>query len=634
MNLGQRSIALLTIALLTACGGGGTDPVPGGGSSSISGTLIFPGQVGGQSTALDQRLLSQNLLSQNLLTQRQFNQSTAAAEFVLGEVIVKFRSGMTLQNLQTLSVRIAAQTVPLERVRSLGLERTDLFKASLDATATLELIAQLSARRDVEYAEPNYISRIFKTSSDPIYPLQWHYAAMNLPNAWDITDGTTGSAVTVAVVDTGSISHPDLTQAFVGGYDFISDATRAGDGNGRDADSKDEGGDSGYHGSHVAGTIAARNNGVGGVGVSWGAKVVPVRVLGVDGSGTSSDILDGVRWAAGLSVAGAPTNPNPAKVINLSLGGQRACSQSEQSLFTQLKAQGVIVVVAAGNSNDNAALYSPASCNDVITVGATGPTGERAPYSNYGAPVDVMAPGGDTKKTLTIGGQTFPAGVISTVLDRDGKPTFAAYNGTSMAAPHIVGVIALMLSRDANLSFDTVLARLRSAGVALSSAQCKSPIANGCGAGLVDAAKAVSATDGGGPPPPPAPPPPPTPPTGNLSTYVAAFYCTKATDCLPADLDKSKIVEVKADTLNVAFKFSQMLPGNYLFAGWQDVNGNEVVDTGEPFGVYDGIVKIADKQNLIGLPIRLRPYTDSSAAATATLEGQFGRVLRANGVTR
>ena len=606
------TLAFITAALLAACGG--ADPT-GNGSSSVAGTLIFPGQVGGQPA--------------------QLKPSGGQPEFVPGEVIVKFRSVLTAQSLQGLRVQVAKQSVQLERVRPLGLERTDLFKVNLDATATLELIAQLSKRSDVEYAEPNYISRAFKSSSDPVYALQWHYAAMNLPNAWDITDGTTGSAVTVAVVDTGSITHPDLSGMFVSGYDFISDLTEAGDGNGRDANPQDLGGDSGYHGAHVAGTVAARNNGVGGVGVSWGAKVLPVRVLGVNGSGSSSDILDGVRWAAGLSVSGVPANENPAKVINLSLGGKRGCSQTEKSLYTQLKGLGVIVVVAAGNDNDDAALYSPASCNDVITVGATGPTGERAPYSNYGAPVDVMAPGGDTQKTLTVGGETFPAGVISTVLDQNGQAAYTAYNGTSMAAPHIAGVIALMLNRDSSLGFDTVLARLRSAGAPRSSADCNSPIANGCGSGLVDAAKAVSATGGGGTPPPPTPPPPPAPPTASLKTYVAAFYCTQAINCLPADLDKSRILEVKATTLNVAFLFSQVLPGDYLFAGWQDVNGNQEVDPGEPFGVYDGIVKVATKQNLIGLPIRLRPYTDSSsAAASASLQGQFGRVLRSRGVTR
>lgn len=611
------TLTLCTLALLIACGGGGTAPVPdpNSGSSSVSGNLIFPGQVGGQPSGL--------------------NRSGGPAEFVPGEVIVKFRSGVKLQSLQGLSVQVAKQSVQLERVRSLGLERTDLFKTSLNASATLELIAQLSKRGDVEYAEPNYISRAFKTSSDPAYALQWHYAAMNLPNAWDITDGTTGSAVTVAVVDSGSIAHPDLAGMFVTGYDFISDLTDAGDGDGRDANPQDEGGNSGYHGAHVAGTVAARNNGVGGVGVSWGAKVVPVRVLGVENSGSNSDILDGVRWAAGQSVDSVPVNANPAKVVNVSIGSKRPCSQTEQSVYTQLKNAGVIVVVAAGNENDNAALYAPASCNDVITVGATGPTGERAPYSNYGAPVDVMAPGGDTQKTLTVGGVTFPAGVISTVLDEDGRASYVAYNGTSMAAPHIAGVIALMLSRDSTLSFDTVLARLRSAATPLASADCNSPISNGCGSGLVDAAKAVSATGGGGTPPP-TPPPPPAPPTASLKTYVAAFYCTQAVNCLPANLDNSKILEVKATTLNVAFKLVQLLPGDYVFAGWQDVNGNQEVDTGEPFGAYKSTVKIGKNQNLAGLAIRLQPYTDSGSAASVSLslKGQFGRALRAVSVTR
>ena len=607
------TLTFCTLAFLIACGGG-TPPVPDPGSSSVAGTLIFPGQVGGQPSGL--------------------NQSAGQPEFVPGEVIVKFRSGVTLQSQRGLRVQVAAQHVQLERVRSLGLERTELFKTSLNAAATLELIAQLSERSDVEYAEPNYISRAFKTSSDPAYVFQWHYAAMNLPNAWDITDGTTGSAVTVAVVDSGSIAHPDLAGMFVTGYDFISDLTDAGDGDGRDANPQDEGGNSGYHGAHVAGTVAARNNGVGGVGVSWGAKVVPVRVLGIENSGSNSDILDGVRWAAGQSVAGAPVNDNPAKVINVSIGSKRPCSQTEQSLYTQLKNAGVIVVVAAGNENDNAALYAPASCNDVMTVGATGPTGERARYSNYGAPVDVMAPGGDTQKTLTVGGVTFPAGIISTVLDENGRASYVAYNGTSMAAPHIAGVIALMLSRDPNLSFDTVLTRLRDAATPLSGADCDSPIANGCGSGLVDAAKAVNATGGGTPAP--TPPPPPAPPTASLKTYVVAFYCTQAIRCLPADEGKSRILEVKATTLNVAFKLSQLLPGDYVLAGWQDVNGNEAVDTGEPFGAYSSTLKIGKNQNLAGLAIRLQPYKDSGSAALLSLglEGQFGRVLQAKGVMR
>ncbi len=549
-------------------------------------------------------------------------------EFVPGDVIVKFRDGIAAQGISSLRAQISGAVVSLSRVGALGaaLPRTSLFRAKLDAAGTLEMARQLEQRSDVEYAEPNYISRILKVPNDPNYVLQWHYKAMNLEAAWDITDGT-ANPITVSVVDTGKTDHPDLQGTFVGGYDFITDPTEAGDGDGRDADATDLGGDSGYHGSHVAGTIAAQtNNGSGVAGVNWGAKVVPVRVLGVNGSGTNDDILPGIQWAAGIHVDGVPDNPNPAKVINLSLGGKRVCSQTEQQLYDSIKAKGVIVVVAAGNSDDDASQYSPASCNNVITVGATGPTNTRAPYSNYGAPVDVMAPGGDTQQTFSLGGKTYPAGVLSTLLDQNGAPVFGFYQGTSMASPHVAGLVSLMLSKDPGLSFDTVMTRLKAASSPLSATACNRPSGNDCGAGLVNAARALTGT--GTTPPPPGPPPPPPPTTGNLKTYVAALKCS-APDCSLFDQDGSVITEVQANNLEVSFKLTNMTAGTYIAAGWQDVNNNQKVDAGDPFGFTKSFA-IGASQNLIGLVIRMQPITSASAGAAAPsrLEQTLGSLAR------
>ncbi len=550
-------------------------------------------------------------------------------EFVPGEVIVKFRDGIRSQGISSLQAQVSGASVNIARVRSLGsaLPRTELFRANTDAAGTLEMARQLGQRSDVEYAELNYISHILKVPNDPNYVAQWHYKNMNLENAWDITDGTK-NPVTVAVVDTGSTNHPDLQGTFVGGYDFVTDPAEAGDNDGRDANPTDLGGKSGYHGSHVAGTIAAQtNNGVGVAGVNWGAKVVPVRVLGINGSGPNSDISEGIQWAAGIHVDGVPDNPNPAKIINLSLGGDRSCSPSEQDLFNSIKAKGVIVIAAAGNENDDAMNHSPASCNNVITVGATGPDNTRAPYSNYGPRIDVMAPGGDSTQSITVGSKTYPAGVLSTILDdkNNGKPVYAFYDGTSMATPHVAGLVSLMLSKDPNLSFDTVLSRLKASSTALSAQACKRPNASDCGPGLVDALKALTGTGTTPPPPGPIAPPPPT--TGNSVTYVGAFKCALANDCTTVDKDSLVLIKVQGGKLELPFKLEGLTSGTYIAVGWQDINNNRTPDDGDtagaagPFGVGNG-------QNLIGLIIRMEPYTSSSSSGASVETSGINEALR------
>ena len=565
--------------------------VPG----SISGTLLLPGRSE----------------AANLLTQAQdLAQARQTSEIRAGEVIVKFKDTGLGSLATTEPLRnYRFQNQGLSRSRLLGLERTALYKAELSVEQTYALIADLNARSDVEYAEPNYIMHMLKTPNDRFYDAQWHYPAMNLENAWDMEDGTS-NPVTVAVVDTGAIPHPDLAGTFVGGFDFISVLEISGDGDGRDADPTDLGQESGYHGAHVAGTVAAQtNNGIGLAGVSWGAKVVPIRVLGINGSGTLADIVDGTLWAGGESITGIPNNPNPAKVINLSLGGERPCSSTEDFAFETLKNKGIVVVVAAGNNNTNAGFFSPASCSNVITVGATGPQGQRAPYSNFGLAIDVMATGGDTNKSILFEGRQISAGVYSTIKDDNtGEFIFAPYQGTSMAAPHIAGIAALMLSKEPSLTPDQILARLVDAATPLTASQCGRPSANECGAGLVDAAAALGSSSN-------TPPPPPPPSTAEVDTYVAAFFCANIF-CSDFDLDLSKLITLSNVLQETPYQITDLLDGAYVVAGWQDLNSDSLVNEGEPFGIYrnnstDDLVFLED-QGVSGIDVQLEPFIPST----------------------
>jgi serine protease len=347
---------------------------------------------------------------------------------------------------------------------------------------------------NVEYAEPDRILRRAATPNDAYYSYQWHYfdpiGGLRANTAWD---KTTGAGIHVAVLDTGYLPHADLNGQFLPGYDFITNTTMAADGNGRDSDARDPGdfvaaggcGNgqpvqddySSWHGLHVAGTIAAATNNASGVaGVAYGARVLPVRVLGRCG-GYTSDIADAIVWASGGAVTGVPNNPYKARVLNLSLGGSGSCDITTQNAINSARSRGAVVVVAAGNSAVDAAGSSPANCQGVITVAATGKGGGRASYSNFGAVVDVAAPGGDSGGSILStwnNGRTVPA-----------SDAYAYMNGTSMATPHVAAAAALMLSKNASLTPDDVEARLKS------SARSFPAACSGCGTGIVDAAAAV-----------------------------------------------------------------------------------------------------------------------------------------------
>ncbi len=610
-------------------------------TGSLSGNLIFGGGNGASvpTTSIATGIGSVGQASLRIDTTAHNNlNANRGEEVVPGEVLVRFKPGIRTQSMTSLSVGGTA----FNKVRALAAS-TELFlyrSNALGQTETKNLVAAWNKRNDVAEAFPNRIMRTYKTPNDSIYGAQWHYPMFNLPNAWDIQDGVSPTVV-VGVVDTGITAHPDLVDTTIAGYDFVSDPTSGNDGDGWDNDPTDTGDSqgSGFHGSHVAGTIAAKtNNSLGVAGISWGAKILPVRVLGADGSGTSADIIEGVLWAAGEPVAGVPTNPNPAKVINMSLGGKGACSDTEKAVFKKLADKGVLVAVAVGNDNEDATLHHPSNCGNVIRVGAVGPQKTRAPYSNYG-PLDVMAPGGDTSQKFDYNGKSYSAGVLSTIKNDAGEYIYGFYQGTSMATPHIAGLLALMAAKDPSINYATALAKLKAAATPMTATECNTPSGSDCGAGFVDAAKALNSnatptpTPTPPPPPPPTPPAPPPPPTSDANTYVAAFYCSNYDSCTPYDENRSDLIKIQGGGIKIPFKISGLEAGPYTVAAWQDLNGNVIVDDGEPFGVSltsTGKLLIVDLkagQNLAGYSINMVPIAAASFTDQNVVKQQMQRAV-------
>ncbi|MCT9625635.1 S8 family peptidase [Pseudarthrobacter equi] len=370
---------------------------------------------------------------------------------------------------------------------------------SLQGADTDTFLAALRSSPDVAYAEPDTVVQAAAGApNDPGYPSQWglwdEAAGIRVPGAWDISRG---EGAVVAVVDSGITYHSDLAANILPGYDMMSNADWARDGDRRDANPQDQGDWSGegqceagapasrssWHGTHVAGIIAAVGNNNNGIaGAAPAAKVLPIRAIGPCG-GYISDVADSIIWAAGGTVKDVPANPNRAHVVNLSLGGTAACSVTEQNAINFARNAGTAVVVAAGNSGRPAADMSPANCQNVITVAASGPGGSRAPYSNYGSAIDVTAPGGDMDAETWFG-------IVSTSNFGETVPADEAYEllqGTSMAAPHVSAIAAmLMAKKGSNYTPDMVETRLKATARPLPGS-CP----QGCGAGLVDATAAL-----------------------------------------------------------------------------------------------------------------------------------------------
>lgn len=319
---------------------------------------------------------------------------------------------------------------------------------------------------------------------DPLYARQWNLAAIRMPQAWALWQAQkTLSPVTVAVLDTGHVASPELAGRVFGGYDFVSDPARAGDGGGRDRDASAVG-QFAYHGEVIANLIGAAHDGRGMAGINPRARIVHVRVADVNGEIAPQDLIDGLRWAAGLSVPGVPSNPNPARVLNLSLFADfiplTGCDARIQKAVDEVTARGALVVVGAGNDGRDASGYSPAGCRGVLTVTSVDGAGERPDYANWGRTVSLGAPGGD------------PAhGVVASSVSGVGGERDP--NGTSFAAPHVSGVASLLLSVRPGLTRATLSSLLTRQVTPFTAGRCDADPRRTCGTGLLNAEAALKA---------------------------------------------------------------------------------------------------------------------------------------------
>ena len=454
--------------------------------------------------------------------------------------------GHAFEDGGTLRLRRVLGTIGITRYRSQpagrAAQRLD-FGRVLKGEDAAHIAAQLRANPEVEWVVANEREqRLQGAPNDPYFAQQWWLGNPGGSNSNALTARLRGvpgfegawareagrASAVVAILDTGVTEHPDLAGHVLPGYDFVSTIEYANDGDGRDADASDPGDwvsaadqrgaptlfddcelqDSSWHGTQIAGIVAAvTNNATGIASTSWDGRALPVRVAGKCGAEVA-DIIDGMRWAAGLAVARGgggflPKNPNPARIVSISFGSSAACNPAYQSTIDELAEHGVVVVAAAGNQH--AAPMRPANCTGVIGVAALNRDGFKATYSNFGAGLVVATVGGDPDDEGAWGAIVGDDGLVT--LDNAGRTApgagrYARVFGSSYSAPIVAGAISLMLSASPALTRDQIIAGLRqSARPHVTSPTIAACAADNpgrcicttqtCGAGILDVAEAV-----------------------------------------------------------------------------------------------------------------------------------------------
>jgi len=557
-----------------------------------------------------------------------------SSKFVPGQAVVRYHSNVGLSRGQSVdsmvssssfSVRSGAPDRPMlleldKRAPSLSALKSAAdpndtkavsFRNAGDRAKWETLIAIKALQKDpsVAYAEPNFILQATAIPNDEFYVTQWHYPLIHLPAAWDLTTGDPG--VIVAVIDTGVLlNHPDIRDKLVAGYDFIDSIFSSGDGDGIDPN-PDDPGDGGslpssFHGTHVSGTVAAAsNNGIGVAGVAWDAMIMPLRVLGI-GGGTSYDISQAVRFAAGLANDSNTVPPRRADVMNLSLGGP-SFSQASQDAFTAARNAGVVIVAAAGNGSSSQFSY-PASYDGVISVSAVDAVRQLTPYSNFGSAIDVAAPGGDFRSDRNADG--YPDSIASTGGDDSSGSISFIYlfsDGTSMASPHVAGVIALMKSVNADLTPTVIDQQL-----ALGKLTDDIGVAgrdNSFGHGLINAQKAVTtALSLDGSPPPDSP---------VLGVTPASLNFDAATMMIEITIQNVGTGILQLDSITPSEPWITVTPtanvdNNGLGTHVVSVNRNGLAD-----GLYSGQVTVQSDINTVNISVVM-------SVGTAGIGGNVG----------
>jgi serine protease len=470
------------------------------------------------------------VLATGLIGSLPANAATPQPQYT-GDLIIKWRDdtsgtrkplSATEASNRLLSVAQAAGST-LQVKRTLATD-AQLMRTGLTDPASIEAaVAKIAQDARVAYVVPDRVLHPSAIPNDPLFATQNNLAlptvvpgGINVAPAWDITKGS--SNIVVAVVDTGYTDHPDLSGKILQGYNFITDPLRAGNSFGRGPDAHDLGdgvtstewpnisgctssdvGPSSWHGTEVSSVLAAATNNTTAIaGVGWNTQTVPVRVSGKCGA-LLSDTVDGMLWAGGLAVSGAPPNANPARVVNVSLGSTGTCSAAEQDAVNRLAALGTVVVAAAGNEAAQS-VDAPANCAGVIAVTAHVDSGENASYANVGPQVALSAPGGGCGNSKVVTSTSPPscAEPVSVIQadSNDGAQTLGNYvvkqvAGTSFSTPEVAGTIALMLSVQPQLSNAQILAGLQQTARPHPSGTYCAVNTGVCGAGLLDTAGAV-----------------------------------------------------------------------------------------------------------------------------------------------